>query len=386
MMDVTNINLANVKYLTIPEGKVARINRKSENGMIERIWDWYGLPPEYQAVEWIRAANNAAAYINLGFAFDTAATIEIDLWFVDESNAYPFGATENSGALRCSMSAPYSSGIVAYGSTGTGYTSNSVAYILNAKNHIEISIKKGSFYITNTTNGDVNGSSQQGEYVMSNNLYLFARNYNGTIQHSGTRQIGRFKYYDKNNALICDLIPCYHKTTNEIGMYDLVHRQLLTNIGTGNFIVGNDVTSDGYIAEKTYTNLVSTSVNEAGGIYNEIGYKDGYRWSQSSNAEAVHSLGRITGWMPFVSGGLYRIKHFGMNNSGYVSRGYIVAEKTDGSIVATGLATNTFVRSDYDEITDTLYLSISDNNIKRFRISGYTTGFTPIITLNEEIS
>ena len=49
-----------------------------------------------------------------------------------------------------------------------------------------------------------------------------------------------FEIYE-NGVLIQNLIPCYRKSNNEIGMYDVVGQQLYTNAGTGVFIAGPDV-------------------------------------------------------------------------------------------------------------------------------------------------
>ena len=46
----------------------------------------------------------------------------------------------------------------------------------------------------------------------------------------------------KNDTLVYNLIPCYRKSDNVIGMYDLVHNQFYTNVGSeGYFTKGNDV-------------------------------------------------------------------------------------------------------------------------------------------------
>jgi hypothetical protein len=134
-MDYTNL-----KSLTIPEGKVAKILR---NGQI--IWKSEKLPEEYQELEWICAENGAGTYINLGFAFDTAAKIYMDLWIDTlEVGAYPFGAVENSGALRCCLSAPYSGRAVQYGSNGTAFIDASKAGNLAlGKNELVMTYQKG---------------------------------------------------------------------------------------------------------------------------------------------------------------------------------------------------------------------------------------------------
>ena len=104
------MNFANIKEITIPEGKVSQIVCGStvlwSLGEVDE-----GLPSEYQELTWLEAAANVGAYIDLGFSFDTAATIEMSFSIADTgTTAYPFGAAENSGKYRCCISAPYSNG------------------------------------------------------------------------------------------------------------------------------------------------------------------------------------------------------------------------------------------------------------------------------------
>ena len=53
-------------------------------------------------------------------------------------------------------------------------------------------------------------------------------------------KIWSFRLWE-NNILVRDFIPCYRKTDNVIGMYDLVENKFYTNGGDGAFIKGNDV-------------------------------------------------------------------------------------------------------------------------------------------------
>jgi hypothetical protein len=76
---------------------------------------------------------------------------------------------------------------------------------------------------------------------MTDNLYLFAQNYKGSPRFGGERKISKFQYYDKSNALKCDLVPCYRKADGVIGMYDLVSGAFFTNAGSGSFTKGANV-------------------------------------------------------------------------------------------------------------------------------------------------
>ena len=57
------------------------------------------------------------------------------------------------------------------------------------------------------------------------------------------------KVYD-NNILIRNLVPCYRKSDNVIGMLDMVNNVFYTNAGSGTFTKGNNVNNINYIKYK----------------------------------------------------------------------------------------------------------------------------------------
>lgn len=236
---------SNTKGLAIPQGNVTKIE---SNGIV--LWQ---LKKEetftdiYQQVEWIEAGANVGAYLDLGFAFDTKAKIELSQYISGNATTYVFGAAENSGKLRCMLTSPSANKYIAYayGSSGSAYIENQGVTLNNNNvwNEFEITLEAGNLYMIDKTNGNTGSRTTQGTYTMSSNLYLFAQNYNGTARFGGMRRIGYFKYYGKNNELICDLIPCYRKSDGVIGMYDIVREIFLTNVGSGTFTKGADITS-----------------------------------------------------------------------------------------------------------------------------------------------
>lgn len=245
------MNFADALAITIPEGKVKQI---TAGGKV--IWKARNIPSAYQEVEWIRAAKDVQAYINLGFAFDTAATIYIEQfldnapqWLSAGEETYPFGAADSTGIYRCMLTSPGNAyGTFIYGSNGTKYLSSYGKGIYQGKNRLKIIYKKGDFHWENLDTGEVSGKNAASiniEYTMTDNLYLLGQNYKGAARFNNTkgheRCVGRFSYYDKNNALICDLYPCYRKSDGVIGMYDKVRSLFLTNVGTGSFTKGEDV-------------------------------------------------------------------------------------------------------------------------------------------------
>ena len=69
-------------------------------------------------------------------------------------------------------------------------------------------------------------------------IWLFGRNSNNPSyrQYATVRLSLTAIFHDE--SLERQLIPCRRLSDNELGMYDLVHREFLTNIGTGSFTAG----------------------------------------------------------------------------------------------------------------------------------------------------
>lgn len=230
-----------ITAIAIPEGNVVQIEA---GGKV--LWKSGPLPAAYQQVEWIRSSSpsstSSGAYIDLGFAFDTAATIYLSITS-HLTASQPFGAAENSGVLRCMIS--FSGGAaIFYGSNGSKYLSTATTggTITGKRANLKFTLKKGMLAGEDTLNGvKATTSSSQVEYTMTRNLYLFAQNYNTAVRFAGSFTVYSFQYYDKNGDLICDLIPCYRKSDGEIGMYDIVRKIFLTNAGSGSFTKGADV-------------------------------------------------------------------------------------------------------------------------------------------------
>lgn len=200
------------------------------------------IPEEYQEVAYVQTAANVGAYINLGIKFDTKARVLMNAYVMDRATtAYPFGAAEKSGILRCMVSLPYSSSAQAYGSTGSAYVALGINFISGEDTAYEIVWEAGNLVLSNKNEGLTATNKTQGAYTMTSDLYLFAQNYNGSPRFGGQRRISKFQYFDKSDTMVCDLVPCYRKSDMVVGMYDTVRKRFLTNVGSGAFTKGPDV-------------------------------------------------------------------------------------------------------------------------------------------------
>ena len=217
------MNFSGLKELTIDGVGLVDL---TINGVLAWKKEMSRIPSEYQEVEYV-LKNFDYTYLDLGFTFDTACTFYIKAKKTNQWG-YFFGAAEKSGALRCMITA--SANFNLYGSNGTRYISFASSDVVNGTEmDIKCEFRKGVLRVTDFVNGITKEGASQGEYTMANNLFLFAQNYNGNLRVSNTGiYMTSFSYYDKNDNLVCDLVPCYRKADGVVGMYDAARKIFLT--------------------------------------------------------------------------------------------------------------------------------------------------------------
>ena len=192
------------------------------------------LPSEYQRLEYIESTGTQ--YIDTGININTTTSryeTKISPSLVSGTIAI-FGTRNGSSANQSSMNVFIIDGTFRldwlYGA------GNSVRNI-SSKTEYTISITRGFATINN-----VDYTSRETASIDS--LYTF---YIGNLNNAGSVYSKGFSgkiYYSKlynNNILVFDGVPCYRKSDNEIGMYDIVSNTFFTNAGTGTFIKGDNI-------------------------------------------------------------------------------------------------------------------------------------------------
>ena len=194
------------------------------------------LPSEYQEVEYLE--DSGTQHINTGVQNSSAITFVVEKAF------------EGSTDKQCGVDYIYSSTRyrMRAGTDGSGYLYygyNTTNYALTTKPEsgkwYRFTLGNGIQKVEDIASATVLGSST---ITMSRfgtlNILLF-RWYNdnngGIGSGTGASRIRSCKIYD-NDTLIRDFVPCYRKSDNEAGMYDLVNNVFYTNAGTGTFLRG----------------------------------------------------------------------------------------------------------------------------------------------------
>lgn len=190
------------------------------------------LPDEYQQVEYIESTGTQ--YIDTGINVNTTTSryeTKINPSSVSGASGI-FGTRNYTSSNLSSMNVFIIGGTFRLDwLTGAGnYNVNNIS----SNTDYTISITRGLATINN-----VDYTSEQTTSVDSS--YTF---YIGNFNNAGSVYSNGFSgkiYYSKlynNNILVFDGVPCYRKSDNEIGMYDLVSNTFFTNAGTGTFTTG----------------------------------------------------------------------------------------------------------------------------------------------------
>lgn len=194
------------------------------------------LPDEYQEVEYIQSTGTQ--YINTNYKITPNTEIIVDGMII--GNGY-FATAGRAGY--------YMSGI--YGNSSTskicakwrnGASSNLTIATSEdiGENRHTFKLNKTAFYMDNVNIGDFNSTYN---FSATDDIYIFGL---GEVSMS----VGRLysMTISDNGVLVRKLIPCYRKSDNEIGLYDLANNVFYINTGTGTFLMGTEV-------NKPYINL-----------------------------------------------------------------------------------------------------------------------------------
>ena len=188
------------------------------------------LPSEYQQVEYIEATGTQ--FLDIEEQAFGSSEIECKFQFTQKSSGFIFGSRKSSSANQTTLLLNSSGNIVCCAMANAAqtikkYDSDIHTIVMNSEtvvfdNEITLSFSLG--------------------FTSPTTINLFACN--DLAQGEGySKSHSRMYYFRKkeNGILTRDLIPCYRKSDDVIGMYDIANDVLYTNKGTGTFLKGADV-------------------------------------------------------------------------------------------------------------------------------------------------
>lgn len=196
------------------------------------------LPKEYQEVEYLESTT-PEQYIKTGIVSSFPIKFEWEGMVLNYGDCYLFGTrdyTVESGRIILGHVSTFYIGFGNYSFVSvTGYNTKRKAIL--------------SYDDKGSVNWDIDGISGRFDSIYSKDfkhyeIGLFAAlYYTSDVQtkiFGSKSRCYSFKIY-KEDALLRYMIPCYRKTDNKPGMYDLISGQFFTNQGTGEFIIGSEV-------------------------------------------------------------------------------------------------------------------------------------------------
>ena len=203
--------------------------------------DKYNIPENYTEVECLESTG--IQYINTLYEPTENTTLIVDAQLTDTTTAFTIaGLIHNNNGLTQQLKrfhiGTYQSNWH-FGCSASSATSSWINFatpVVDANRHTFELRGSGYCRIDDTTN-QINASA--GNYEIP--IYLFARNQfvNSTADSFSKVKIYNVKIYE-NNTLVKNFVPV--RDNNNIGyLYDTVERQIFSNSGTGNFLLGKDV-------------------------------------------------------------------------------------------------------------------------------------------------
>ena len=174
----------------------------------------------------------------------------------------------------------------------------------------------------------------------------------------------------------------------------------LTSITGGNVLITNVtgdivITAAASVPKQSYTNLVPTSTDSSGSVYNGTGYKDGYRLNSSAEEVSTDGLGyscTVTGFIPFTQGRTIRIGGSGIlwNNYGAEIAAYDSSyAKLSNGVIAYQHAGNenlgTWVTDEANSVV-CFTPCVDYSSASYIRVSAIGSGEDLIVTIDEEIT
>lgn len=138
-------------------------------------------------------------------------------------------------------------------------------------------------------------------------------------------------------------------------------------------------------ADANYTNLVPTSIDSDGSIFNTTGYADDYRLSSNGKPSALVGS-TCCGYIPAVKGDVIRFTGVGWNlsdvDASFSSRCYFQELNSSFNVIGAN-------RNDQNTLTkegDVYIYTVSYNSTEYIRLNGIGNGEDLIVTVNQEIN
>lgn len=226
------------------------------------------LPNTYQQIEYLQGTGTQGIILNYTPMSTTPADIKYELTYSDLVSEPTGWHYLIGGWLESSHKMPPS---IVY--SNNNYQDKLVLSICEAD-----IITNGDWPTGNTVHTSIVTIAGSTAKMQLDNGTESSGTWSGSIDHApaifasnrGSGTLGSFSAYKfrelkiyENGILIHHYYPCYRKSDNEPGIYDVITNTFSTNNGTGDFICGNDVNYDDTFINAKLGNGLSFDANGA---------------------------------------------------------------------------------------------------------------------------
>lgn len=211
----------------------------------------YLLPKEYQQVEYIKSDGNS--FIDTGLVLGDGYEIDIDFiingWASNEQPILSIWNTQD-GYWNLFINSGHKLNMYV-----KGHNNFNTNLVLHKKYHSTLSRNGNNFNAT--LDGETKSIVQS---VTENNTTLKILRRGDLNADKSYCSVGNI-IVKQNDIVIMELVPCYHQSSNEIGMYDIVTNTFFTNSGTGTFEKGRNVGINAVVTNKNLINFNEDNYN-----------------------------------------------------------------------------------------------------------------------------
>lgn len=203
------------------------------------------LPPEYQQVEYLQSTGrqriDTGVYNTAQFDFYIKLSVTYNTDVYGTSN-YIFGTFATTSG-RCLLSFNNTNGTMGFGYTTSGKNDGTLSE--SEIHEVTGRLKNGDQYldidgvrtITLTNSGIPSPSHKIPLYCGWHEPYFSETNHYQSWLHAKVYRVT----FTSDSGDILDYVPCYRKSDNKPGMYDLVTNTFYINNGSGEFTVGPNI-------------------------------------------------------------------------------------------------------------------------------------------------
>ena len=209
------------------------------------------IPSEYQEVEYIESSGTQ--YIDTGMNLNQNSGVELKISNITYENAKLFGSRSSATSNNFSIISTSTSIVLDF----QNYNNNRLQVSTPISEPITISLNNQKM-IVNTNEKNIGTYTS---FTTPGHAYIF--NGSGSFPNGyglSSMRLYYCKIYD-NGTLVRDYIPCYRKSDNEPGLYDLVNNVFYTNAGSDSFTYGNEVSYETLIFCGIARNTGNISLN-----------------------------------------------------------------------------------------------------------------------------